>query len=166
MKIQEAAKRAGFEVVFVKSREDAVIQAKKNPAVIILDLNMTGADPFRSYPEFEGGRGDKRRFSLGLCFACAGRPEACRPGNGLPTSDRPLGFFTESAHDPAAVRGSLAAIGNLRGFHRGMSNGLLQQDRRSFRGVHLPLDLQCVAVHYSIRTADIGSSAAARRAGM
>jgi PleD family two-component response regulator len=45
VKIQEAAKRAGFEVVFVKSREDAVIQAKKNPAVIILDLNMTGDDP-------------------------------------------------------------------------------------------------------------------------
>ncbi|HWF46164.1 MAG TPA: response regulator [Bryobacteraceae bacterium] len=45
VKIQEAAKRAGFEVVFVKSREDAVEQAKKNPAVIILDLNMTGADP-------------------------------------------------------------------------------------------------------------------------
>lgn len=45
VKIQEAAKRAGFEVVFVKSREDALEEAKKSPAVIILDLNMTAADP-------------------------------------------------------------------------------------------------------------------------
>jgi PleD family two-component response regulator len=45
VKIQEAAKRAGFEVVFVKSQQDAVEQAKKNPAVIILDLNTSAVDP-------------------------------------------------------------------------------------------------------------------------
>jgi CheY-like chemotaxis protein len=56
VKIQEAAKRAGFEVVFVKSREDAVEQAKKNPAVIILDLNMTGADPLEVIRTLKGDR--------------------------------------------------------------------------------------------------------------
>ncbi|MGC2658557.1 MAG: response regulator [Bryobacteraceae bacterium] len=45
VKIQEAAKRVGFDVVFVKSREDAVEQAKNNPAVIILDLNTSAVDP-------------------------------------------------------------------------------------------------------------------------
>lgn len=45
VKIQEAAKRAGLEVIFVKSQEDALTQAKDNPAVIIVDLNTTALDP-------------------------------------------------------------------------------------------------------------------------
>ena len=45
VKIQEAAKRAGFEVVFVKSQEDAIAQARLNPAVIILDLNTAAVNP-------------------------------------------------------------------------------------------------------------------------
>ncbi len=44
VKIQEAGKRAGLEVVFTKSREDALAQAKLNPAVMILDLNGTSLD--------------------------------------------------------------------------------------------------------------------------
>jgi PleD family two-component response regulator len=44
VKIQEAAKRAGLEVVFVKTQDDALTQAKENPAVIILDLNTTSLD--------------------------------------------------------------------------------------------------------------------------
>ena len=44
VKIQEAAKRAGMDAVFVRSRQDALAQAKLNPAVIILDLNSTGTD--------------------------------------------------------------------------------------------------------------------------
>jgi CheY-like chemotaxis protein len=39
VKIQEAAKRAGVQVVFVKSESEALAQAKENPAVIIVDLN-------------------------------------------------------------------------------------------------------------------------------
>ncbi len=39
VKIQEAAKRAGMEVVFVQSEQDALQQARQKPAVIILDLN-------------------------------------------------------------------------------------------------------------------------------
>jgi len=44
VKIQEAAKRAGMVVAFAKSREDALAQAKLNPAVMILDLNGTSLD--------------------------------------------------------------------------------------------------------------------------
>jgi CheY-like chemotaxis protein len=44
VKIQEAAKRAGLDVVFVSSQEDALEQAKRNPAVMIVDLNATGLD--------------------------------------------------------------------------------------------------------------------------
>ncbi|MFL6352234.1 MAG: response regulator [Bryobacteraceae bacterium] len=39
VKIQEAAKRAEVQAVFVKSENEAVAEAKQNPAVIILDLN-------------------------------------------------------------------------------------------------------------------------------
>lgn len=45
VKIQEAAKRAGLEPVFVKSQQDAIERAKENPAIIILDLNHSAADP-------------------------------------------------------------------------------------------------------------------------
>jgi CheY-like chemotaxis protein len=44
VKIQEAAKRAGMDVVFVKSRETALAQAKMSPAAIIIDLNGTSVD--------------------------------------------------------------------------------------------------------------------------
>jgi ActR/RegA family two-component response regulator len=45
VKIQEAAKRAGFEVILAQSQEEALKQAKNRPAVIILDLNDTGSEP-------------------------------------------------------------------------------------------------------------------------
>lgn len=45
VKIQEAAKRAGLEPVFVKSQEQAIAEAKKKPAVMILDLNNAAAEP-------------------------------------------------------------------------------------------------------------------------
>lgn len=44
VKIQDAAKRAGLDVTFVTSQEDAVAQALSQPAVMILDLNTTAMD--------------------------------------------------------------------------------------------------------------------------
>jgi len=44
VKIQQAAKRAGLDVVFAKSAEEALFQARLNPAAIILDLNATSLD--------------------------------------------------------------------------------------------------------------------------
>jgi|SRR5579875_850190 len=48
VKIQEAAKRAGLEAVFVESQEDALARARENPAVIILDLNHSAGDPLET----------------------------------------------------------------------------------------------------------------------
>jgi PleD family two-component response regulator len=48
VKIQEAAKRAGLEIVFVKSQQHALDQAKERPAVIILDLNYSEAAPLET----------------------------------------------------------------------------------------------------------------------
>ncbi len=54
VKIQEAAKRAGLDVVFVKSEGDALALAEENPAVIILDLNHAGADPLQLISTLKG----------------------------------------------------------------------------------------------------------------
>jgi len=45
VKINEAAKRAGLSVAFVKSERDTLDQAAENPALIILDLNFAGIEP-------------------------------------------------------------------------------------------------------------------------
>src|SRR5579863_9545756 len=45
VKIQDAAKRAGLQPVFVKSKQEALEQAKQHPAVMILDLNNPALDP-------------------------------------------------------------------------------------------------------------------------
>ncbi len=45
VKIQEAAKGAGLEAIFVKSEQEALARAKENPAVMILDLNNAGVQP-------------------------------------------------------------------------------------------------------------------------
>jgi CheY-like chemotaxis protein len=45
VKINEAAKRAGLSVAFVKSERDALDQAAEHPALISLDLNFAGVEP-------------------------------------------------------------------------------------------------------------------------
>jgi CheY-like chemotaxis protein len=45
VKINEAAKRAGQPVVFVKSEQDALDQAAAIPSLIIIDLNCGAIDP-------------------------------------------------------------------------------------------------------------------------
>src|SRR5512143_549280 len=45
VKINEAAKRAGLGITFVKSEHDALEQAKLHPALIIVDMNFQGVDP-------------------------------------------------------------------------------------------------------------------------
>ncbi|MBV9611204.1 MAG: hypothetical protein JO091_01975 [Acidobacteriaceae bacterium] len=45
VKIQAAAKQAGLDPVFVESQEDALARAKEKPALIILDLNHSAAEP-------------------------------------------------------------------------------------------------------------------------
>lgn len=45
VKIQESAKRAGLDPVFVKTREEALEQAKERPVAMIIDLNNPAAEP-------------------------------------------------------------------------------------------------------------------------
>jgi CheY-like chemotaxis protein len=45
VKINEAAKRAGVQVAFVKSQRDALDQAGEHPSLIILDLNFEAISP-------------------------------------------------------------------------------------------------------------------------
>ena len=45
VKISDAAKRAGFEVTYVKTEEDAVAKAAELPSLMILDLNLSRIDP-------------------------------------------------------------------------------------------------------------------------
>src|SRR5262245_55387723 len=60
VKINEAAKRLGFQMVFVKTERDVYEQAAQKPALIILDLNCTAvpmlkvAQKLKSDPEYKG----------------------------------------------------------------------------------------------------------------
>jgi CheY-like chemotaxis protein len=47
VKINEAAKRAGLPIVFVKSEKDALDQAAALPALVIVDLNCGALDPLQ-----------------------------------------------------------------------------------------------------------------------
>jgi CheY-like chemotaxis protein len=62
VKINEAAKRAGLPVEFVKSDQDVLEKAKELPGLIILDLNSSTVDSLaviralKSDPELKGIR--------------------------------------------------------------------------------------------------------------
>jgi PleD family two-component response regulator len=45
VKINDAAKRAGMTVEFVKDEHDVLIKAKLKPSLIIFDLNFESVDP-------------------------------------------------------------------------------------------------------------------------
>jgi len=53
VKINEAAKRAGLRVAFVKSERDALDQAAEHPVLIILDLNFAGVEPVALIRKFK-----------------------------------------------------------------------------------------------------------------
>ena len=65
VKIQEAAKRTGLDVVFVKSRQDALTQATERPALIILDLNYTAGEPLGTIEEIKGNPATRQVSLLG-----------------------------------------------------------------------------------------------------
>jgi CheY-like chemotaxis protein len=45
VKINEAAKRAGMSVTYVKTREDALAAAREKPKLLVLDLNCDAVEP-------------------------------------------------------------------------------------------------------------------------
>ena len=54
VKIQDAARRTGLEVVFVKTQQEALALAKEHPAVVILDLNHASAQPLETIRAIKG----------------------------------------------------------------------------------------------------------------
>jgi CheY-like chemotaxis protein len=54
VKIQEAAKRAGVQPVFVKSEDEALVEAKQHPAVIIVDLNNSALNALDVITKLKG----------------------------------------------------------------------------------------------------------------
>jgi CheY-like chemotaxis protein len=60
VKIQDAAKRAGMDVIFVQTEQGAIEQARQRPALIILDLNNSSVpvlDLISQLKNEEGTRG-------------------------------------------------------------------------------------------------------------
>src|SRR5579875_3302182 len=63
VKIQEAAKRAGLDAVFVKTREDAIEQARQKPVAMIIDLNNPAAEPLETIEQCKA-LGETNKVSL------------------------------------------------------------------------------------------------------
>jgi CheY-like chemotaxis protein len=54
VKISDAAKRAGMDVEFVKDDKELIEKAQTKPAVIILDLNFSAAQPLKVISKLKG----------------------------------------------------------------------------------------------------------------
>jgi CheY-like chemotaxis protein len=65
VKIQEAAKRAGVEAVFVNSEAQALAEAAQNPAVVILDLNNSALNPLELITKLKADRATSNVRLLG-----------------------------------------------------------------------------------------------------
>lgn len=65
VKINEAAKRSGLHVDFVKSEKDAVEKAKEKPLLIILDLNTGAVQPLKLIGKLKGNSETKAISLLG-----------------------------------------------------------------------------------------------------
>jgi CheY-like chemotaxis protein len=65
VKIHEGAKRAGLPVEFVKSEIDALLRAKTQPALIVIDLNFQGIDALKLIAELKADAETKGISLLG-----------------------------------------------------------------------------------------------------
>ena len=54
VKIGDAARRVGMQVDFVKEEKDFLEKAQSKPALIIIDLNVTGANPVKVVSKLKG----------------------------------------------------------------------------------------------------------------
>lgn len=65
VKIQDAAKRAGLQVEFVKTDKDLLEKAKEKPALIIMDLNFNAVNPLKSVAKLKGDSELKQTSVIG-----------------------------------------------------------------------------------------------------
>ncbi len=63
VKINDAAKKAGLPVEFVKTEEDVLAKAQENPTAIILDLNMPSVNALKLIRELKKDA-DLKKISL------------------------------------------------------------------------------------------------------
>ena len=82
VKIQEAAKRAGLETVFVKTSQDVMAQAKQQPAVIILDLNTNSVEPLAVIDQLKADEETSRISLLGYVSHVQGELKAAAQQRG------------------------------------------------------------------------------------
>ena len=60
VKINEAAKRVGLKITFVKTRQDAVELAREKPMLVIVDLNCDAAEPLDVIRDLKGNEETRR----------------------------------------------------------------------------------------------------------
>ncbi|MBV9039316.1 MAG: hypothetical protein JO182_32840 [Acidobacteriaceae bacterium] len=65
VKIEEAAKRAGVELVVVQSQQETLNQAQNRPAIIILDLNDLKTEPLDTIGKLKSSHETKHISLLG-----------------------------------------------------------------------------------------------------
>jgi PleD family two-component response regulator len=66
VKINDAAKRNGFEAVFLKSEQDVLDRlADSKPPLVILDLNANSVDPLQLVAKIRGNADYKRTNLIG-----------------------------------------------------------------------------------------------------
>jgi len=63
VKINDAAKKAGLDVDFVRSHADVMAAAAQSPTAIIIDLNFTDVDPLKVIADLKASA-DYKRISL------------------------------------------------------------------------------------------------------
>jgi len=78
VKINDAAKRAGLSVEFVKDHEEVLAKAKAHPTLIIFDLNFESVDPLGVIAKLKN-TADLKNISVIGSFARTGRTEAESP---------------------------------------------------------------------------------------
>jgi PleD family two-component response regulator len=66
VKINEAARRSGLHVDFVKSETDAIEKAKERPLLIIIDLNSGAVQPLKLIAKLKGSAETKAISVLGF----------------------------------------------------------------------------------------------------
>jgi|SRR5229473_2983879 len=66
VKINDAAKRAGMTVEFVKDEKDALAKAQTKPALVILDLNFDSVNPIDLISKLKGNNELKNISLIGF----------------------------------------------------------------------------------------------------
>lgn len=65
VKIEQAAKSAGVETVFAEGQQDALMRAREQPAMVIVDLNDSAVEPLELIAKIKNGEETRNVKVLG-----------------------------------------------------------------------------------------------------